>query len=103
QNADYDALIYTTFMSGTGEGQEEKIATSLEDDDLKLEREVIWEGRIDTKDKGESYEIEFSEIEDRDKISDLSAIKDGEYVKSLEENDEKEEASEENKEVPSAI
>src|SRR5699024_11867631 len=45
QNADYDALIYTTFMSGTGEGQEEKIATSLEDDDLKLEREVIWEGR----------------------------------------------------------
>lgn len=103
QNADYDALIYTTFMSGTGEGQEEKITTSVEDDDLKLEREVIWEGRIDTKAQDESYEIEFSEIEDRDKISDLSTIKDGEYVKSLEEeNDGEEEASEENKEEPSA-
>ena len=103
QNADYDALNYTTFMSGTGEGQEEKITTSVEDGDLKLEREVIWEGRIDNKAQDESYEIEFSEIEDRDKISDLSAIKDGEYVKSLEEeNDEKEKASEENKEVPSA-
>lgn len=103
QNADYDALNYTTFMSGTGEGQEVKITTSVEDGDLKLEREVIWEGRIDTKAQDESYEIEFSEIEDRDKISDLSAIKDGEYVKSLEEeNDEKEEANEENKEVPSA-
>ena len=104
QNADYDALNYTTFMSGTGEGQEEKITTSVEDDVLKLEREVIWEGRIDTKTNNDSFEIKFSEIEDRDKISDLSAIKDGEYVKSLEEeNDEKEEANEVNKEVPSAI
>ena len=94
QNSDYDALIYTTFMSGTGVGQEEKITTAVEDETLKLEREVIWEGRIDTKAQDDTSEIEFIEIEDRDKIYDLAKISDGEYVKSLEEDME-----EENKEV----
>ena len=96
QNADYDALIYTTFMSGTGQGQEEKITTAVEDETLKLEREVIWEGRIDTKAQDDSKEIEFYEIEDRDKLYDLAKISDGEYVKSLEEEKDEEE---ENKEV----
>lgn len=96
QNTDYDALIYTTFMSGTGEGQEEKITTAVEDDTLKLEREVIWEGRIDTKAQDDSKEIEFYEIEDRDKLYDLAKISDGEYVKSLEEE---KYGEEENKEV----
>lgn len=103
QNADYDALIYTTFMSGTGEGQEEKITTAVEDEALKLEREVIWEGRIDTKTEDDTSEIGFIEIEDRDKIYDLAKISDGEYVKFLEEeNDEKEEISEGNEEVQAA-
>lgn len=88
QNADYNALIYTTFMSGTGQGQEEKITSSIEDGELKLEKEVIWEGRIDTKAQDDSEEIDFSEIEDRDKLHDLANIKDVEYVKSLEENKE---------------
>ncbi|WP_311492695.1 hypothetical protein [uncultured Anaerococcus sp.] len=88
QNADYNALIYTTFMSGTGQGQEEKITSSIEDKSLKLKREVIWEGRIDTKAQDDSEEIDFSEIEDRDKLHDLANIKDVEYVKSLEENKE---------------
>lgn len=92
QNADHNGLIYTTFMSGTGQGQEEKITSSIEDKALKLKREVIWEGRIDTLDKDDSKEIDFSEIEDRDKLYGLADIKDWEYVKSLEEN--KEEKSE---------
>ena len=83
-------------MSGTGKGQEEKITTAVEDDTLKLDREVIWEGRIDTKAQDDSSQIEFIEIEDRDKIYDLAKISDGEYVKSLEEEKDEEE---ENKEV----
>lgn len=95
QNADYNALIYTTFMSGTGEGQQEKITSSVEDDILKLEREVIWEGRIDTLAPDDSKEIEFFEIDDRDKLNDLAKIKDGEYIKSLDQaKDEKEESKE---------
>ena len=85
QNSNLDALIYTTFMSGTGEGSQEKITTSIEDASLKLEKEVIWEGRIDTLDPDDSTEIEFSEIDDRDKIYDLASIKDGQYKKTLEE------------------
>lgn len=95
QNADCNALIYTTFMSGTGEGQQEKITSSVEDDILKLEREVIWEGRIDTLAPDDSKEIEFFEIDDRDKLNDLAKIKDGEYIKSLDQaKDEKEESKE---------
>lgn len=95
QNADYDALIYTTFMSGTGEGQQEKITTSITDDALKFDREVIWEGRIDKLGSDDSKEIEFFKIEDRDKINDLAKIKDGEYIKSLDQaKDEKEESKE---------
>lgn len=80
QNADYNGLIYTTFMSGTGQDQEETITSSIEDKALKLKREVIWEGRIDTLDKDDSKEIDFSEIEDRDKLYGLADIKDWEYV-----------------------
>lgn len=95
QNSAYDALIYTTFMSGTGEGQQEKITTSVEDKILKLDREVIWEGRIDTLAPDDSKEIEFFEVDDRDKLNDLAKIKDGEYIKFLDQaKDEKEENKE---------
>lgn len=96
QNADYDALIYTTFMSGTGEGEQEKITTSITNDALKFGREVIWEGKIDALGPDDSKEIEFFRIEDRDKINDLASIKDGEYIKFLNQAKDKKEESKEN-------
>lgn len=65
QNADFTSLLYTTFLSGTGEGKEEEITTYIKDDSLKLNRDILWEGNISNKAKNEAHKIYFSDIDDR--------------------------------------
>lgn len=92
QNADFTSLLYTTFLSGTGEGKEEEITTYVEDDLLKLNRDIIWEGNISDKSKDEAHNIYFSDIDDREKIESLASNKNEDFRKVLLEIKKKEEA-----------
>lgn len=92
QNADFTSLLYTTFLSGTGEGKEEEITTYIKDDSLKLNRDIIWEGNISNKAKNEAHKIYFSDIDDREKIESLASNKNEDFRKVLSEIKKKEEA-----------
>ena len=92
QNADFTSLLYTTFLSGTGEGKEEEITTYIKDDSLKLNRDILWEGNISNKAKNEAHKIYFSDIDDREKIESLASNKNEDFRKVLSEIKKKEEA-----------
>ncbi len=92
QNADFTSLLYTTFLSGTGEGKEEEITTYIKDDSLKLNRDILWEGNISDKAKDEAHMIYFSDIDDREKIESLASNKNEDFRKVLSEIKKKEEA-----------
>lgn len=92
QNADFTSLLYTTFLSGTGEGREEEITTYIEDDLLKLNRDILWEGNISNKSNDEAHKIYFSDIDDREKIENLASNKNEDFRKVLSEIKKKEEA-----------
>lgn len=92
QNADYTSLLYTSFMSGTGEAKKEELKTSIEDDLLKLDKKTLWEGMIDDEPKDEAHEINFSDIDDREKIESLASNKNEDFRKVLSEIKKKEEA-----------
>ncbi|WP_308654421.1 hypothetical protein [uncultured Anaerococcus sp.] len=92
QNADFTSLLYTTFLSGTGEGKEEEITTYIKDDSLKINRDILWEGNISDKAKDEAHMIYFSDIDDREKIESLASNKNEDFRKVLSEIKKKEEA-----------
>lgn len=92
QNADFTSLLYTTFLSGTGEGREEEITTYIKDDSLKINRDILWEGNISDKAKDEAHMIYFSDIDDREKIESLASNKNEDFRKVLSEIKKKEEA-----------
>lgn len=92
QNSDFTSLLYTTFLSGTGEGREEEITTYIKDDSLKINRDILWEGNISDKAKDEAHMIYFSDIDDREKIESLASNKNEDFRKVLSEIKKKEEA-----------
>lgn len=92
QNADFTSLLYISFMSGTGESKKEEITTSIEDDLLKINKNLLWEGIIDDEPKSKSYKINFSDIDDREEIESLASNKNEDFRKILSEIKKKEAA-----------
>lgn len=98
QNEKLDALIYTEISSGTGDVTREEITSSIENDNLKIERTATWEGKFDNLPETNFPEIKFNDISDRKSIEKLASITDGDFRKTItatnnEDGDEKEENS----------
>lgn len=83
QSENRDALLYTSISAGTGVATKEKITTSIEDDNLELQSEDIWEGLIDSMAEDNSIKINFTDIADRKKIENLANTIDGEFTNSI--------------------
>ena len=84
QSENRDALLYTSISAGTGVETKEKIITSIGNDNLELQSEVIWEGLIDSMAEDNSFKIDFTDIAGRKKIESLANTKDGEFRNSIE-------------------
>lgn len=83
QNEALNALTYITFSSGTSEGGKEEIKASVEEDNLILKRDIVWEGIINELPDDNTSEIDFVDIDDRNKLDDLASIKDGEFKETM--------------------
>lgn len=83
QSENRDALLYTSISAGTGVATKEKITTSIENDNLELQSEVVWEGLLDSMAEDNSFKINFIYIADRKKIENLTNIIDGEFRNSI--------------------
>ena len=83
QNEDLNGLDYITVSSGTSQGFKEEITASLENDSLSLQRDIVWEGIINELPDDNTSEIDFVDIDDRNKLDDLASIKDGEFKETM--------------------
>lgn len=78
QNANHDNLIFSALMSGTGDSSTEEIKPIIKNNELVIEKNVIWEGRFDQQPDLNITEsdIIYSDISDRRMIEDLASKKD---------------------------
>lgn len=78
QNANHDNLIFSAFLSGTGASSTEEIKPIIKNNELVIEKNVVWEGRLDQKPDLNITEsdIIYSDISDRKMIEDLESKKD---------------------------
>ena len=103
QNKNHNALIYNTLSSGTGEGTIEEITSSIENNNLQLKKELIWEGRNDKSPEMNLFEIKYSDISDRKAIENLASIIIGEFRKTVYQSNDKNETEQENNSIESQI
>lgn len=82
QNEACNALLYSSWQSGTGAGVNEELTAVTKNDNLQIEKKTTWEGRIDNAPLAYADSINFVDIADRKKLAELADTPD-EDVRSL--------------------